>query len=118
MDRSREPATTGDPILRHRLARAFDSAWRAGPRQPPPPNQLVILLEDIVVSGTGRPPALWFASDGSASELKSMFSTPGVISDLAELKAGVALAVSDLSADRARIVQQLNQAGIPVTAHG
>jgi hypothetical protein len=45
-----------------------------------------------------------------------MFSTPGVISDLAELKAGVALAVSDLSADRARIVRQLNQAGIPVTA--
>ena len=71
---------------------------------------------DIVVSGTGRPPALWFASDGSASELESMFSTPGVISDLAELKAGVALAVSDLSADRARIVRQLNQAGIPVTA--
>lgn len=45
-----------------------------------------------------------------------MFSTPGVISDLAELNAGVALAVSDLSADRARIVRQLNQAGIPVTA--
>ncbi len=45
-----------------------------------------------------------------------MFSKPGVISDLAELRAGVALAVSDLSADRARIVRQLNQAGIPVTA--
>jgi hypothetical protein len=45
-----------------------------------------------------------------------MFSTPDVISDLAELKAGVALSVSDFSADRARIVRQLNQAGVPVTA--
>lgn len=73
---------------------------------------------DIRVSGgiEGVPPQIIFACDGSTSELESMFSQPGVISDLKDLNAGIALALPDLSADRARLVRQLNSAGIPVTA--
>jgi hypothetical protein len=71
---------------------------------------------DIVVSGTLAPPTLMFACDGSTKEIESMFSKPGVIADLQALKAGVVLALPDLSADRARLARQLNQADIPITA--
>jgi hypothetical protein len=64
----------------------------------------------------GRVPQLVFACDGSTSELESLFSQPDVLSDLKDLHAGIALALSDLSPDRAQIVRQLNSAGIPVTA--
>ncbi len=70
----------------------------------------------IRVSSRGVPPQIVFACDGSTSELESLFSQPDVLSDLKDLHAGIALSLSDLSADRARIVRQLNSAGIPVTA--
>jgi hypothetical protein len=74
-------------------------------------------IEDITVTGKGEwPPHLVFACDGSASDIEKVLSQPGVISDLRELKAGISLALPDLSAERARIVRELNQAEIPVTA--
>jgi membrane protease YdiL (CAAX protease family) len=45
-----------------------------------------------------------------------MFSTSTVIADLAGLRAGISLALPDLSPDRAAVVRRLNAAGIPVTA--
>jgi hypothetical protein len=72
--------------------------------------------KDIIVSGAGRPPVLVFACDGATSDVESVLKLPGVISDLRELNAGVALSLPDLSAERAGLVRQLNQAGIPVTA--
>lgn len=45
-----------------------------------------------------------------------MLSEPGVVADLIELKAGIALALPDLTADRASLVRELNRDGIPVTA--
>jgi hypothetical protein len=73
---------------------------------------------DIHISGENRagPPRIAFAADGSTSELESLFSQPNVISDLKTINAGIALSLPDLSPDRARIVRQLNSAGIPVTA--
>jgi hypothetical protein len=73
---------------------------------------------DVEVSGgkEAGPPDLVFACDGPTGALESLFSEPGVISNLKDLKAGIAVALPDLSADRARLVHQLNQAGIPVTA--
>ena len=73
---------------------------------------------DIRISGEnkGGPAQLVFACDGSTSELETLFSQPDVLSDLKDLHAGIALALPDLSPDRARIVRQLNSAGIPVTA--
>jgi hypothetical protein len=73
---------------------------------------------DIRLSGENRdgPPHLVFACDGSTSELETLFSQPDVIPDLKALNAGIALALPDLSPDRARLVRQLNSAGIPVTA--
>ncbi len=75
-------------------------------------------LEDAHVSGSpGEPhPILVFASDRPTSEVRSLLSQADVMADLKELKAGIALSVSDLSAERAHIVAQLNTAGIPVTA--
>lgn len=73
---------------------------------------------DIQVLGdkTMGTPALWFACDGPTSDLERMFGQPDVISDLQALKAGVSLALPELSEGRAQIVLKLNQAGIPVTA--
>jgi hypothetical protein len=45
-----------------------------------------------------------------------MLSEPGVVADLIDLKAGIALALPDLTVDRASLVRQLNRDGIPVTA--
>ena len=73
---------------------------------------------DIRFSAENRdgPAHLVFACDGSTTELETLFSQPDVLSDLKALNAGIALALPDLSPDRARIVRQLNDAGIPVTA--
>ena len=84
--------------------------YAQGPGNPSP--------RDIRLSGENRdgPPHLVFACDGSTSELETLFSQPDVIPDLKALNAGIALALPDLSPDRARLVRQLNSAGIPVTA--
>jgi hypothetical protein len=71
---------------------------------------------DIRITNAGSPPRIVFATDGSTSDVESLFSQPNVISDLKAIDAGIALALPDLSSDRARIVRQLNTAGIPVTA--
>ncbi len=70
--------------------------------------------EDIRVPG-GRPPHLVFASDQPTGELESMLAEPGVVADLIDLKAGIALA-PNLTVDDANLVRQLNRDGIPVTA--
>jgi hypothetical protein len=74
--------------------------------------------QDILVPGgkEGEPPHLVFASDQSPGELESMLSQPGVIAELIDLKAGIALALPDLTVDRASLVRQLNRDGVPVTA--
>jgi hypothetical protein len=74
--------------------------------------------EVIRVSGGkgGEPPHLVFASDQPTGELESMLAEPGVVADLLDLKAGIALALPDLTVDDANLVRQLNRDGIPVTA--
>jgi hypothetical protein len=62
------------------------------------------------------PPQLVFASDRPTEELGRLISHPRVISDLKKLKAGIALALPDLTEGRAQIVRTLNQAGVPITA--
>lgn len=73
--------------------------------------------EEIRVPGGkgGEPPHLVFAADQSTGELESMLAEPGVVADLIDLKAGIALAPS-LTVDEANLVRQLNRDGIPVTA--
>jgi hypothetical protein len=43
-------------------------------------------------------------------------NAPGVISDIKDMNATISLALIDLSQERAEVIQQLNQAGIPVIA--
>jgi len=69
-----------------------------------------------IQGGQAQPSQLVFACELATGPLESLFSDPNVISDLKDLNAGVSLALIDLSPGRARVVAQLNRAGIPVTA--
>jgi hypothetical protein len=62
------------------------------------------------------PAELTFACELPASKLTALLSDREVIDDLRQLKAGVAVATIDFSAERAAAVRKLNDAGIPVTA--
>jgi len=57
-----------------------------------------------------------FATEGSTKELSAIFAKPEVIPELKEMHAGIAVATTELSPERAQVVRQLNEAGIPVTA--
>jgi hypothetical protein len=72
---------------------------------------------DIRIDGNAAaPPQLAFACELATEQLQMLFSQPGLIDDLRRLHAGISLALIDLSAERAAVVRQLNEAGIPVTA--
>ena len=58
--------------------------------------------------------SLTFACELDAARLTSLFENGSVIDDLRALGARVMIMVSDLSSERAGVVRQLNQAGIPV----
>ncbi|MFN7036483.1 MAG: hypothetical protein ACK4SN_08960 [Bellilinea sp.] len=62
------------------------------------------------------PPRLTFFCELDAPQLESLFRTGEVVNVLQKLGAGVALAIRDFSAERAQVVRQMNEAGIPVTA--
>ena len=63
-----------------------------------------------------QPPRLTFACELDPARLTALFADPAVIADLQALGAHVALALADLSDERAAVVQQLNRAGVPVVA--
>jgi hypothetical protein len=72
---------------------------------------------EIRVAGPGERPQLFFACCNRPMEATfHMFADTRVISGLRDLDAGVAVALDDLSSDRALVVRQLNQEGIPVEA--
>jgi hypothetical protein len=60
------------------------------------------------------PPRLTFACELDPARLTDLFADSSVIGDLLALKARVALMCSDFSAERARVVRRLNDAGVPV----
>ena len=71
----------------------------------------------IQIQGPGSRPQLFFACcDQGISDLQSWMSNPEVISQLQELHAGLAVEISDFSAERAQAVRKLNEANIPLTA--
>ncbi len=73
--------------------------------------------EAIQVQGPGRQPQIFFACcDQGLSDMESWVSNPQVISQLQQLHAGLAVEISDFSAERAQAVRKLNEAGIPLTA--
>lgn len=59
-------------------------------------------------------PNLTFVCELDAPRLTELFADPSVIDDLQALGARVMIMVSDFSAERAHVVRQLNQAGIPL----
>lgn len=61
-------------------------------------------------------PKLTFFCELPASDLLALFDDPVVIENLCYLDATISMGILDLSPERAKIVQRLNQAGIPVTA--
>jgi hypothetical protein len=60
-------------------------------------------------------PALFFFNEQDSDSLVATFS-PDVITQLSLLNAGVAMGLRDLTAARAEVVRQLNDAHVPVTA--
>ena len=79
-----------------------------------------ITAGDVRIAGSRvSSPHLVFACCETLSDMNMLpftLSNPQVTSDLQQLHAGVAVALSDLSADRAEIIRRLNEDGIPVTA--
>jgi len=61
-------------------------------------------------------PHLTFFCELNSPELSALFSDPEIIRQLTELKASISLGLLDLSAERAAVAHQLNQAGIPLHA--
>lgn len=59
-------------------------------------------------------PSVTFACELDAARLTELFADGSVIDDLQALGARVTMMVSDLSVERAHVVRQLNQAGIPL----
>ena len=71
----------------------------------------------IRVQGPGVAPQLFFACcDRGTAQMQSLFAEPHVIADLKDLHAGLGVAITDFSPERAEFVRRLNQAGIPVVA--
>lgn len=64
----------------------------------------------------GLIPQLIFACELNTDSLQKLFTNPDVLPILQALNAGISLSLPDYSPGRAKIIQQLNQAGIPVTA--
>jgi len=61
-------------------------------------------------------PRLSFACELETDALQELFTDGMVTADLVALKAGVVLGLLDLSAERADVVRELNEADVPVTA--
>jgi hypothetical protein len=71
----------------------------------------------IRIQGPGVTPQLIFACcNHDVAPMQSLFANADVIADLKNLHAGLAVAISDFSPERAEIVRRLNQAGIPLIA--
>ncbi len=74
---------------------------------------------DVAIRGSATRPQLFFACcDQGLPELGSLFSNPANIPELKVIGAGIAFAVPDFTAERARVVRQLNDAGIPRSRGG
>ena len=61
-------------------------------------------------------PKLTFFCELSAGELVQLFRDPVIIKHLQNLEASLSLGILDFSEERAGVVKQLNDAGVPVTA--
>lgn len=73
--------------------------------------------EGVRVQGPGVAPHLIFACcDQGVTRMVSLFSDPQVSSELKDLHAGIAIAISDFRPERRDLVRSMNQAGIPVIA--
>src|SRR5258708_10218478 len=62
------------------------------------------------------PSRLTFFCELGADALTELFADGSVVDALQPLSAGVSLGLVDLSDERARVVRQLNEAGVPVIA--
>ena len=71
----------------------------------------------VEVRGPAVRPQIFFACcDQGMSDMDSWVKNPEVISQLQQLYAGLAVEISDFSAERAEAVRKLNEDGIPLTA--
>jgi hypothetical protein len=64
----------------------------------------------------GPLPHIIFACELNTDKLQKLLANANVIPDLKSLHAGISLSLPEYSPERAQVVRQLNQAGIPVDA--
>jgi hypothetical protein len=64
----------------------------------------------------GQRSQLVFACDSDTPRLQSLFADPTLIPQLKDLRAEIALSLTDLSPERAQLVRRLNEAGIATIA--
>ena len=73
--------------------------------------------DTVRIQGPGTAPHLGFACcDQGIAQAQALFADPSVIPALRALHADVAVALVDLSPERAALVQKLNQSGVPAVA--
>ncbi|MFZ0304134.1 MAG: hypothetical protein WAL75_15695 [Terracidiphilus sp.] len=73
--------------------------------------------QDIRIQGPGSPPEIGFACcDKGIAPMQALFATPGLIAQLRQLHALVAVAITDFSPERADTVHMLNREQIPAVA--
>ncbi len=81
------------------------------------PAAPAICAADLRIQGSGVPPQLAFACcDQGVEQMQDLFARPDVIRTLHNLHAQIAVAITDLSPQRAQVVRSLNQQQIPVIA--
>jgi hypothetical protein len=74
-------------------------------------------VAELRVAGPGHAPELEFACcEHGLEEAQRLFARPGVLSQVRELRATVAIPTIDFSPQRAGLVRLLNQQGIPAVA--
>jgi hypothetical protein len=71
----------------------------------------------VYVPGPGTRPQLIFACcDQGKEAISALFADPRVFADLKELHAGLAIPMNELSPERAQLIHQLNEDGLPAIA--
>ena len=80
------------------------------------PLILLLIALSLGASAQQKRPLISFFNELQTSELVRLFADSSVIRDLTTLKAEIRMGLLDLTPERARIVQRLNQEGIPVAA--
>jgi hypothetical protein len=70
----------------------------------------------IVATGNSGKPDISFACELNGSDFAELFSDTSLVNELAAMKVTLVVGLMDFSPERTRVIQMLNEAGIPLVA--